>query len=149
MFSFNNQSEFSNYYICKIQYNNLVYTSSEAIYQSMKYNDIKIRQLFCTFTPDEARHYAHTHLTGIRPDWDYIKDSVMYDIVTKKFEQHPELAKLLLATGRHKIEENTTAWHDNYWGHCYCAECKKKEHYNKLGLVLMKVRSDLRAKKRG
>ena len=42
---------------------------------------------------------------SILPNWDSIKDEVMYKAVLSKFKTHPELAAVLLATGDAYIAE--------------------------------------------
>ncbi|MGE3156453.1 MAG: NADAR domain-containing protein, partial [Xanthobacteraceae bacterium] len=49
----------------------------------------------------------------MRPDWDAIKDEVMYRAVRRKFELHPPLRELLLATGDEPIVESAPS--DFYW----------------------------------
>ena len=61
----------------------------------------------------------------------------MKEIVTAKFQQHPILAKKLLATGDTElIEENN--WGDTIWGTVDGAG------QNLLGKILMGVRQELR-----
>ena len=63
----------------------------------------------------------------------------MYDAVYAKFTQHEELKELLLSTGDTKLIEHTE--NDAYWGDGGDGKGK-----NKLGLILMKVRSALQGK---
>lgn len=56
----------------------------------------------------------------------------------KKFQTHPELRELLLATGDEELVENAPG--DYYWG---CG--KDGSGQNKLGYTLMRVRAELRA----
>jgi hypothetical protein len=57
--------------------------------------------------------------------------------VLRKFETHPNIQKILRATGDESIVENTS--NDYYWG---CGRDCSGE--NKLGQILMKVREILR-----
>jgi ribA/ribD-fused uncharacterized protein len=76
----------------------------------------------------------------LRFDWDSIKDNIMYTALMAKFEQHPDLRQQLLDTDLlHLIEGNY--WHDNYWGDCYCKGCQGIAGKNRLGKILMNVRS--------
>ena len=45
-----------------------------------------------------------------RPDWDAVKDEVMYRAVRRKFELHPQLRELLLATGAEDIVESARSY---------------------------------------
>lgn len=87
----------------------------------------------------------------LRSDWETAKDAIMEHWVRKKFTQHADLAEKLLATGEEELVENTY-WHDQYWGICNCDGTKKPtckgggQGQNKLGKILMKVRTELRHK---
>ncbi len=72
-----------------------------------------------------------------RPDWEEIKDEVMYRAVLAKFKAYAELTELLLSTRQEEIIEKSTK--DYYWG-CGADGTGK----NRLGKILMKVREDLR-----
>jgi predicted NAD-dependent protein-ADP-ribosyltransferase YbiA (DUF1768 family) len=72
----------------------------------------------------------------------------MTQILCYKFspEHHPDLAEKLLSTGDALLVETNT-WHDNSFGDC---ECGKREPcaapgQNQLGIILMQIRSCLRA----
>lgn len=91
-------------------------------------------------TPDEAKRLGRKCL--LRKDWEDIKDKAMYAILAYKFTI-PELREKLLATGDEYLEEGTY-WHDNYWGNCHCEKCVDIVGQNKLGLLLMEIREDIR-----
>jgi ribA/ribD-fused uncharacterized protein len=91
-------------------------------------------------TPGQAKRLGRK-LT-LRPDWEEVKDKVMYNALKQKFAI-PELKKLLLATGDAELEEGTW-WHDNYWGNCYCEKCKNIQGKNMLGKLLMKIREEIK-----
>jgi N-glycosidase YbiA len=61
----------------------------------------------------------------------------MRKAVTAKFEQHPELTRLLLGTGDALLVENTS--NDDYWG-----DGGDGSGRNMLGRILMEVRQRLR-----
>jgi predicted NAD-dependent protein-ADP-ribosyltransferase YbiA (DUF1768 family) len=67
----------------------------------------------------------------------------MYEICYAKFSQNVELKEKLLATGNKHLIEGTY-WHDNCWGDCYCEDCVDIVGENRLGEILMEIRSDLR-----
>lgn len=73
----------------------------------------------------------------IRKDWESVKDNVMRIAVRTKMEQHPELAKLLLATEDSEIVEASP--YDSYWGYG-----SDKKGLNKLGKILMEIREELK-----
>ena len=61
----------------------------------------------------------------------------MLDVVRAKFDQHPDLAQKLLATGDEELVEGND-WGDIYWG------VYKGRGNNMLGKILMRVRAELR-----
>ncbi|KKL76505.1 hypothetical protein LCGC14_2044250, partial [marine sediment metagenome] len=73
----------------------------------------------------------------LRRDWESIKEGVMYDAIKAKFTQHEDLREILLSTGDAKIIENSPI--DKYWG---CG--KKGTGKNRLGVLLMRLRNELR-----
>ena len=70
-------------------------------------------------------------------DWDKIRKNNMKRAVLAKFEQNPELAEKLLATGHQKLI-NKSKYNDLCWGVCY------GKGANALGKILASVRSTLR-----
>jgi N-glycosidase YbiA len=78
-----------------------------------------------------------TRQIPIRPDWDQVKDAIMYQAVRKKFETHNTPRALLLGTWPQDIVENAPM--DAYWG---CGP--DGQGLNKLGQILMRVREELR-----
>ena len=144
-YKFKKDSKLSNYYECNVRYDGIMYKSSEAAYQAAKFNNITIKYEMSKIDPDSAKRYARKleALGCIRPDWEYVKDRIMYEICLSKFTSNYDCRKTLLQTGNRIIIENTTGWHDVYWGKCYCKECNG-HGLNKLGLILMRVRDMVR-----
>lgn len=70
----------------------------------------------------------------LRRDWEAVKLKVMKELVMAKFEDHPDLAAQLAATGNEELIEG------NYWGDVYWGICRGTGE-NHLGKILMKVRS--------
>ena len=85
--------------------------------------------------PAEAKKLGRR--VELRPEWEYIKERVMFEIVLNKFNQNPQLAKMLLATGEEELVEGNT-WGDRTWGVC------DGVGQNRLGKILMKVRGLLK-----
>lgn len=124
----------SNFHLVKIEYEGLVYPSTENAFQAAKTLDLVKREEFLPLEPNKAKWLGRK--VQLRSDWEQIKDSVMETVVRQKFSQD-ELKEKLLATGDVYLEE-TNWWKDTYWG--VCNEVGK----NKLGFILMKVREELR-----
>jgi N-glycosidase YbiA len=136
--SFQGQYRFlSNFWPATVEFEGLTYPDVEHAYQSAKTLDMAQRRRIAALpTPAEAKHAGEA--LPLRPDWLSIKYNVMLECVRYKFTHHPELAKLLLATGNAYLEEGNT-WHDEIWG------VYQGQGTNWLGKILMQVRSELRA----
>jgi ribA/ribD-fused uncharacterized protein len=72
-----------------------------------------------------------------RRDWESVKEQVMLEALRAKFTQHDDLKAILLGTGDAVLVEHTA--NDNYWGDGGDGSGK-----NRLGLLLMQVREELR-----
>lgn len=148
MISFNKADKvygaFSNFWDCPagIRYQSILYDNVEAAFQAQKTTDLSERLTFRHQSGSQAKRNGRR--VQLRDDWNSIKYAIMKEILYCKFSQDSELKDLLLSTGDEEIEENTTHWHDNEWGHCYCDRCMNKEHKNMLGKALMEVRDMLR-----
>ena len=64
--------------------------------------------------------------------------------VSTAVELNEDLKQRLLETGTQPIEEDTTSWHDNYWGNCHCPKCRNIPGQNRLGIILMETRDKLK-----
>lgn len=135
---------FSNYFTSEFDYKGVHFHSAEAAFQGMKGGSLECLQEFAMMSPRDAKHAGRR--VQLRPDWEQIKDKVMYEVCLSKFMQNPHMAATLLRTGDMVIVEDTTGWHDNYWGMCGCPDCSSKDKKNMLGCILMCVRRDIRAK---
>lgn len=124
----------SNFYQCPVYYNGIIYRNAEAAFQAQKSLDINIRKQFRTLTGAEAKRYGRT--IAIRPDWEEIKLSVMYNAVLSKFLMNKGLKTLLINTNSEELVEGNN-WNDQYWGRV------NGMGKNYLGRILMSVRSVL------
>lgn len=113
--------------------NNLVYPSSENLYQSLKSLDVETRIAFTGYTPAGSKSKARKII--IREDWDDVKLRAMELCLELKFRD-PELRAMLLATGDEHLEERND-WKDVFWG-TYLGFGQ-----NHLGRLLMKLRNRL------
>ena len=117
---------------------NKIWPTSEHYFQAQKFLipeiQEKIRQIA---SPMDAALEGRNRQNPLRPDWEEIKDEVMLQALRMKFSQNPEIAKELLATGDAIIIEHTR--NDAYW-----ADGGDGSGKNKLGLLLMQVREELK-----
>lgn len=140
--SFSNEYQFlSNFYNAEVVHEGITYRNSEAAFQAAKTKDFRLRREFSELNPSQAKLKGR-HI-NLRPDWEQVKDNIMYEIVKDKFTRNPNLKKLLLRTNSDILIEGNW-WHDNYWGDCHCEKCQSKEGKNTLGLILMRVRDEIR-----
>ncbi len=128
---------FSNFFPCNMVVGAGWWPTVEHYFQSEKFAGTPyaetIRQ---AASPKEAAKLGREHTFPIRPDWELIRDEVMYRGVLSKFQMSPSLRNILLKTGsRLLIEDNQE---DEYWG---CGKDGKGK--NKLGQILMRVRAEL------
>jgi ribA/ribD-fused uncharacterized protein len=131
--------EFSNFAPFWIDLDDTRWPTVEHYYQAQKFADPKLRQLIRKAAkPAIAKNLADKSKAAIRPDWDAVKDDVMYRAVRRKFELHGELRELLLATGEEEIMESAPT--DYYWG-----VGREGTGQNRLGKIIERIRAELRA----
>lgn len=136
--SFRGEFDFlSNFYETSIEYGGLHFGSGEAAFQAQKCVDQAKKLTFQNMRPSEAKRAGRRVL--LRSDWEQVKVRLMEEIVRAKFTQNPELAHMLLVTGNRFIQEGNT-WNDTFWG----VDFKTGEGKNYLGIILMKIREELR-----
>lgn len=142
--SFSRENAFlSNFFDTYLIYGGIVYKSAEAAFQAAKTLDVAERERIALMTPSQAKKAGRS--LRLRPDWEEVKDKVMYDVCREKFKMGGilQLEEKLLATGDEELIEGNT-WHDNYWGNCICNRCKNIPGRNQLGKTLMKLREEIR-----
>ena len=122
----------SNFGTGQIEYEGEIYLTAEHFYQAAKTLDDD-EQKFVRISPTPGEAKMRGKKVTKREDWDEVKDGIMRKALRLKFEQNPELAKKLLATGDQELVEGNT-WGDTYWGACFGSG------QNKLGLLLQERR---------
>jgi ribA/ribD-fused uncharacterized protein len=164
--------QFSNFWTStdfKLEIDGVSYKSSESCYQALKYlpaNEDTLAHREYRDVIANAKTPAQTFFLGRqkaptqwewarklqhevidrykflgvapRPDWDAVKDGIMEMIVRAKFLQNPTLLQFLLSTGDRDLVEHTSR--DSYW-----ADGGNGSGLNKLGVILMKLRTEFRA----
>ena len=126
----------SNFYPCKVQYEGIEYPSSEHAYVAAKTTN-QIQKLSIAEIESAAEVKRVGRSIKLRPDWDSVKIFIMKCIVEAKFEQNPELMKMLQETRPHDLIEGNN-WGDRFWG-----ESPLGNGRNELGKILMSVRDDI------
>ena len=132
---FNDNRFLSNFHPCLIKYENLEYPSAEHLYVALKTTDESIREAIAGI-PAAKDVKAFGMTIKLRPNWNDIRLSMMYIVVSEKFQQNKDLAEKLIATGDNELVEHNW-WNDKYWGKHF------GEGENHLGRTLMEVREEL------
>jgi len=131
--------EFSNFAPFPIRLDGKRWPTSEHYFQAAKFHDAKEREAIREAkSPMIAARMGRSRKRPLRRDWESAKVDVMRRVVRAKFDQHPELAELLLSTGDARIVEHTA--NDSYWG-----DGGHGRGRNMLGQILMEVRAALRS----
>lgn len=128
----------SNFYFCDIVYEGQYYTSAEAAFQAQKCVDEEEKKAFITLPPGKAKRFGMK--VKLRPDWEKVKEQIMYEILLFKFLKNVELKDKLIATGDAFLAEGNY-WGDKFWGICPADGELGKDGLNKLGELLMLVRT--------
>lgn len=126
----------SNFYPAKVEFEGLIYDSSEAAFQAQKCENVDERKLFVGVKAGQSKRIGR-HIR-LRTDWELVKVEVMEQIVRAKFEQHLDLAERLVATGELELIEGNT-WFDMFWG----VDVFTGRGENNLGRILMRIRDNL------
>lgn len=109
----------------------------EHYFQASKFESIEVREKIKSIElPMQAAIEGRDSKNIIRSDWEAIKEQIMYNALRCKFLQHPKLLKQLLLTKDCFIIEHTEK--DYYW-----ADGGDGTGKNRLGILLMKVRSEM------
>lgn len=125
----------SNFYMCEVAYDGMLYPSSEHAFQAAKSLSLPVRQRIARApTAAEAKHRGREAV--LRADWETAKIHIMWVVVLDKFLRNPPLAQRLRTTGDVQLIEGNS-WGDTFWGVCGGVG------ENMLGLTLMRVRAFL------
>ena len=118
--------------------NGVLWPSVEHFYQAQKYAGTEAEERIChAASPLQARKAGQDRSLVPRPDWDAVKEQVMLDAVSAKFEQNRELRELLLATDNQELIHTSAS--DMFWG-----RNNDGHGENRLGAIIMNVRQALR-----
>lgn len=125
----------SNFYGAPLVVDGILYPTSEHAFQAAKTLDMRDRLIISNISsPAIAKKMGKA--VQLREDWEYVKVTLMKDIVRLKFLSNPQLAIKLLGTDELYLEETNT-WNDTFWGVC---DGKGK---NMLGHILMDTRDEI------
>lgn len=128
---------FSNFSRHGFELDDAWWPTSEHYFQAQKFAGTQyVEQVRQAKTPGEAAALGRRRDLPLCPDWEQVKDEVMYRAVLRKFETHTDIRAILLSTSDEELVENTTT--DYYWGRGTNGTGR-----NMLGKTLMRVRQTL------
>lgn len=128
----------SNFFAAPIKVDGDVWPTTEHFFQAQKFADpSRQAAIRAAPTPGIAKQLAWADDTGLRRDWDEVRDEVMLTALRAKFTQHSLLRDQLVATGDALLVEHTHL--DRYW-----ADGGDGSGLNRLGVLLMQVRDELK-----
>jgi N-glycosidase YbiA len=126
---------FSNFAPYPVRIDGKRWPTTEHYFQSQKFLDPSVRErVRSAKTPAEAARLGRSRKLKLRSDWDSSRVGVMRVALLAKFQQHPDLAALLVGTGDARIVEHTT--NDDFWG-----DGGDGSGSNILGTLLMEIRA--------
>lgn len=129
---------FSNFSLHGLECKGRWWPTSEHYFQAQKFAGTEHEEAIrLAKTPRQAAEMGRDRKRPLRPDWEQVKDAMMYEAVLQKFRTHQAIRQELLETGDQLLIEH--APHDYYWG-CGADGSGK----NMLGQILMAVRTTLR-----
>lgn len=126
----------SNFYLCDIEYESILYPSVEHAYQAAKTFDIDYKYIIAK-APTAAKAKKIGQIVPVREDWGAVKISIMKSLLQRKFKDS-YLANKLLSTGDAILEEGNW-WGDKFWGVDLAGEGN-----NHLGKLLMEIRNEIK-----
>lgn len=130
----------SNFYESKVFiYKGYKFQNSEAAFHAEKCIS-RIKE-FELLRPSQSKKLGRQ--VQLRKDWEEVKDKIMYDICYEKFTQDKELKNKLLATGNRELVEGNTH-NDKCWGMVFSQKTNSWIGENRLGIILMKLRENLK-----
>ena len=129
----------SNFSADMVEWEGVLWPTSEHAYQASKFIDPALRlKIQHARSPREAKSMAKAHDESRRLDWsDDLKLGMMEEILRCKVAQHSDIADILMRSGVIELIEDSPF--DNFWG-----RGKYWKGQNHLGKLWMKIRNDLR-----
>lgn len=128
---------FSNFSAYQVEYNGVLYPTSEHAYQAAKFTDEDLKEKVKNARSSyEAFMMTQDMKDKYRPDWYNVRVDIMEEIIRAKIDQHPHVLKKLRDSEDREIVEASHL--DAFWGWG-----PNKDGENHLGKIWMKLRSEL------
>lgn len=133
---------FSNLYRRPVEFEGVIYPTSEHAYQAGKPRKDAVREwLLSAPSPALLAMAAHgLYYWDITPGWSTSKLDRMRGVLRAKFTQHADLKEILLSTGTARLVESANVDNEvnRFWGEV------NGVGRNTLGVMLMELREQLR-----
>lgn len=132
----------SNFSAFEVRHNGIYFKTAEHAYQCAKFHGLshmrmKVQSLIINArSAHDAYKIAQEHKAKRVPEWDDLKEHVMYDILVRKVQGHEYVRRKLRETQGKTLIENS--WRDDVWGWG-----PYRDGQNLLGNTWMRVRTDL------
>jgi ribA/ribD-fused uncharacterized protein len=127
----------SNFFMSPFVIQGKEYPTVEHWFQSQKFSNPEVQEkVRLATTATQAKKLGRTRDASFLANWDSVKEDILYEGLKAKFDQNSLLQNLLLKTGSEELIEHSP-W-DSYWGSGRTGKGK-----NRMGFLLMKLRSDL------
>ena len=93
--------ELSNFAAFPVEIDGKVWPTTEHYFQAQKFPGTECEEAIrCTASPMIAARMGRSRKYPLRPDWEQVKDDIMYRAVLAKFTQHRELRRIAPGHGR-------------------------------------------------
>jgi len=141
----------SNFFICPVLYNGIIFHSSEQVYMWLKAKDFgdfeSCAKIAVAKTPKDAKILGRKVSGFNESEWERVRLERMHEALMCKFTANPSLKQSLLDTENKVLIEASPR--DSIWGigmdtKTATANFGKWEGLNLLGQALMKVRDRLK-----
>ena len=126
----------------KVFYENYLYATVEEAYQASKFIGFApevVKLIQNCYSAHDSKKIARRHIDKIRADWLEVNLTIMEELLRLKLAQNPYIEEELLKTLDYQLVEDSP--YDDYWGWG-----SNRDGQNKLGILWMKLRSEIRKK---
>lgn len=129
----------SNFFFSPTVIDGVLYHTNEHFFQSKKFEGTKYEQYIIKLTtPAQTAKEGKRRDFPLRSDWESVKEEIMLKGLREKFKQNIQIQMKLIGTGDAQLIEDSP--YDYYWG-----IGAKGTGRNRLGILLMQLREELRA----
>lgn len=128
----------SNMYPASMMFDGILWLSAEHCYQAQKFKHNReiFQEIKEASSGDEARRLAKKYKDERNPNWNGIKEELLFIIMKEKFTNSPDMREKLRQTGSVYLEKSVPD--DPFWG-----VLPDGTGQNMMGKMLMDIRQEL------